>query len=136
MPFFKKDNGQLLQAPAFVSGPGYNLSDDNHTAQTYPVDGWYWYASLDDAMAGMAGSEGSVSMRQAQLAMLATTLANGTNLLDAVTAIVAQASRADQITWNSSSRVEPTNEMLQRVAPALGLSAADITALFALARTK
>lgn len=48
---------------------------------------------------------------------------------------LAQSSRTDQITWNRASQVDPSNEMVLRVAAALGLTDLAVQQLFALART-
>lgn len=46
--FYKYDN-DLLYAPNFVSNASYELFKETHTEYTYPIDGWYWFASDDEA---------------------------------------------------------------------------------------
>jgi hypothetical protein len=48
--FYKLD-GQLLYGPNFVLGPydTYELRKETHTAHEYPVDGWYWFDSEEQA---------------------------------------------------------------------------------------
>jgi hypothetical protein len=81
----------------------------------------------------VAGVPQSVTMRQAQLALL------GAGLLDTVNAAIAamagDAGRAAQITWATSSAVERGNPLIAALAGALGLTDAAIDALFIQAAT-
>ncbi len=47
--FYKNDNGSLLYAPNFVSGPGFTILATNNTEYEYPVNGWHWFNSLTEA---------------------------------------------------------------------------------------
>jgi len=49
MPFYKCVEGELLEAPNFVSGPGFELLAGKHQDYTYPVDGWYWFSAQKKA---------------------------------------------------------------------------------------
>ncbi len=49
--FYRLDGDQLLCGPNFVYHRDYSLMRDNHTEYTYPVDGWYWFDSEQDARA-------------------------------------------------------------------------------------
>jgi hypothetical protein len=75
-----------------------------------------------------------VTMRQAQLALLATKLADGSSLLDhvdaAIAAMTGDAGRAAQITWGKSADVLRTNPLIAQLQGALGLDDAQIDALF------
>lgn len=48
--FYKLD-GELLYGPNFVLNQNYELRRETHEDHTYPVDGWYWFDSEDDARA-------------------------------------------------------------------------------------
>lgn len=48
--FYKKQNEELLYAPNIVEGSGYVLLEQDKDSYTYPVDGWSWFASEQDAM--------------------------------------------------------------------------------------
>lgn len=50
MPFFKCNENELLSAPNFVSGPGFELLAGKHKDYTYPVDGWYWFSNEKEAI--------------------------------------------------------------------------------------
>jgi len=51
MPFYKLINGEMLEAPNFVHGPGFSLLNEQKSAYTYPVDGWYWFDAYEEAKA-------------------------------------------------------------------------------------
>lgn len=46
--FYKLD-GDLLYGPNFVYGPTYELLASNKDTYTYPVEGWYWFDTLEEA---------------------------------------------------------------------------------------
>ena len=46
MSFFKRDGDEILEAPNFVKGPGFELNK-NDTSQT--ADGWVWYDTIEEA---------------------------------------------------------------------------------------
>lgn len=54
MAFYKRDGDEILEAPNFVSGPGFELLAENHSEYAYPVDGWYWFDSADEAAIELA----------------------------------------------------------------------------------
>ena len=47
--FYKNDNGQLLYGPNIVEGNGYVLVKENHDQYQYPIDGWYWFETEEEA---------------------------------------------------------------------------------------
>lgn len=49
--FYKNDNGSLLYAPNYVLHRDYELRREQHDSYEYPVEGWYWFDSEDDARA-------------------------------------------------------------------------------------
>lgn len=49
--FYKLDNGQLLYAPNGVLNQNYELKPDQYQTYTYPVDGWTWFESDQEARA-------------------------------------------------------------------------------------
>lgn len=50
--------------------------------------------------------------------------------LDAVEAVISQAPRAVQITWEAAQDFERTNPLIESIAPQIGLTESDIDALF------
>lgn len=47
--FYKIENGVLLYAPNAVLNKNYTLLKEEHDTYTYPVDGWSWFNSLQEA---------------------------------------------------------------------------------------
>jgi hypothetical protein len=47
--FYKNNFGELIYGPNFVCGPGFNLEKELKNTYTYPVNGFYWFDSLEDA---------------------------------------------------------------------------------------
>jgi hypothetical protein len=47
--FYKEENGELIYGPNFVLNKNYELRKETHDQHTYPVDGWYWFDSQDEA---------------------------------------------------------------------------------------
>jgi hypothetical protein len=48
--FYKKDNEELLYAPNIVEGNGFVLVAQDKDQYEYPVDGWYWFDSEEEAI--------------------------------------------------------------------------------------
>jgi hypothetical protein len=46
--FYKLDE-VLLYGPNFVVNAAYDLRKETHETNTYPVDGWYWFDSEEQA---------------------------------------------------------------------------------------
>jgi hypothetical protein len=46
--FYKLD-GSLLHAANWIHAPSYELYADQKDTYTYPVDGWYWFDTLEEA---------------------------------------------------------------------------------------
>lgn len=49
--FYKHESGNLLYGPNFVLAPEYELRAETNGDHQYPVDGWYWFDSQEDAHA-------------------------------------------------------------------------------------
>lgn len=45
--FYNKDF--MLRAGKFVYGPGFELDKDLKDSYSYPVGGWYWFDSVEEA---------------------------------------------------------------------------------------
>ena len=46
--FYKLD-GILLYGPNFVLNANYELYKETHDQNVYPIDGWYWFDSEEEA---------------------------------------------------------------------------------------
>lgn len=135
MGFYKRDNETLLQAPNFVEAPDYSLTAENHAEHTYPIDGWYWFDTLDEALAGMITPPDvpTVTALQGMLAINAAGLVSGFNAwkasLDPVNDFAALAFFDKAQTWRRD------NPYLIAGATALGLTDEQLDTLFTLAGT-
>lgn len=49
--FYKNEDGNLLTGPNFVLSGSYNLYRDEKDTYTYPVGGWYWFDTIEEACA-------------------------------------------------------------------------------------
>jgi hypothetical protein len=49
MEGFYKLDGESLLCSELVCGPTYMLIASEHATYEYPVDGWYWFDSEEDA---------------------------------------------------------------------------------------
>lgn len=47
--FCKKDGDTILEAPNFVHTPSISLLAENYLNYTYPVEGWYWFDTIEEA---------------------------------------------------------------------------------------
>ena len=47
--FYKNDNTELLYAPNGVMHQDYDLLAENHMNYEYPIDGWYWFDTEEEA---------------------------------------------------------------------------------------
>lgn len=48
--FYKNDNGTLLFGPNFVLNANYELRRETHEQHNYPIDGWFWFDTEQDAV--------------------------------------------------------------------------------------
>lgn len=57
MSYFKVTfRGEFVQADTLLLPSGLSLTPANHTEHTYPVDGWTWFDTADEAAAAMLPS--------------------------------------------------------------------------------
>jgi len=138
--FYRRDGDQIHSANA-VYRPDGALEADTHTDHTYPVDGWYWFDTLDEALDQMPRdrTEQAVPAWQARY-VLATmpavtdgplAAAPGSHLLEQIDAFAAQVLDAPALekfkgaaTWR---RLDP---MLLQLSALAGLDDAAIDAWF------
>ena len=60
--FYKLIDGELLYAPNFVAGPGYELVKEEKDNYSYPINGWSWFDSEEDALVFYATIEVPIDM--------------------------------------------------------------------------
>jgi hypothetical protein len=49
--FYKKENDTLFYAPNIIEGDGYVLVAQDKDQYEYPIDGWTWFDSEEEAKA-------------------------------------------------------------------------------------
>lgn len=49
--FYKRDGDMLLYGPNFVLNADYELRRETREQNAYPVDGWQWFESAEEAYA-------------------------------------------------------------------------------------
>jgi hypothetical protein len=131
--FYKIDGGEHIVSANGVSAPAFSLTEETHTEHTYPVDGWYWYATAAEALEGLSVMAGSVTalqgMQALRVAGKAEAFVTWRNTLDPVDdfEIIAFLDKA--------RRWERNNPILQAAATALGFTDAQVDNLFVLAAT-
>lgn len=136
MPFYKRENEELLIAPNFVHSPNYSLTVENKEEHNYPVDGWYWFNDLDAAMTALTKpkSTTSVSPRQIRQAMNRIPYKTGT-LRDSVESAVQAGDQDIKDWWLYSTAFEKDNPQVKVMAQSLDVSSDEIDALWDLAST-
>lgn len=128
MSGFYKRTTELLNAPNSVDAPDYTLSVETKDDHNYPVDGWHWFDTEEEAIQFFGiGQTASISPRQAKLALLEA------GLLDAVEAAVAASSRTVQIYWTESIEFHRNDPVLTAMAAQLGLTSTALDELFTVA---
>ena len=124
MSFYKRKNEELLVAPNFVHAPGYSLTAEQKDTYTYPVDGWRWFDTLDQAMAGMRSAAVTITPLQAKIAL------HRAGLLSTVEGMIAQSGVETQLAWSAANDFERSSTLLNGMAQAIGLTSEQLDALF------
>lgn len=133
MGFYKREGPELLHAPSFVTGAAFQLLAENHTQYTYPVDGWWWFETLDEALLALRVAPVSVTKRQAvQALILQGKDEQVETMLAAIPGIEGKLARAE---WTQSNIIERDRPLVNQMGAALGMSPTDLDELFTLAGT-
>ena len=128
--FYKKQDGQLLYGPHIVEGDGYVLLIQDKNLYEYPVDGWFWFESEEIAIEHFAGKfEETITPRQFRLALLSF----GINI--SVIDSMLSDNPTGLVEWNFASTIERDHPLVTTLGDAMGKSAAEIDAIFELAKT-
>ena len=131
MAYYKRDGEELLTAPNGVDGPGYSLTVENHNEHTYPVNGWYWFDTLDQALDNLprTGEDQTVSPLQ----MCAALVHFG--MYEQVKAAVAQSDPFTQLAWEKAVMFKRNSPTLLSFAQQLGITENEIDSIFDYARS-
>ena len=49
--FYKYEEPSLHHGPNYVLAPEYELLKETKDDHTYPIDGWYWFDTIEEARA-------------------------------------------------------------------------------------
>lgn len=128
MSFYKRDGEEILVAPNFVRGPTFDLFAEDKDTYTYPVDGWTWYDTLDQALVGLQTATQTITPLQAKLAL------HRAGLLSTVEAVIAAADVETRLAWTAATGFDRNSALLGGMAAALGLTTQQVDDLFATAR--
>lgn len=119
MPYYKRQGNSLMMAPEFVSGPGFELSHENRTNETYPTDGWYWFDTLDEAFVALTVDTPRITRAQAKAWLILNGLIDQVQpLIDAIPDPVQRA--LVQNDWDERLHFEADNPTLVALATGLG----------------
>jgi hypothetical protein len=142
--FYKNENNNMLYAPETVFGPYYFLNKDEFQNYTYPIDGWYYFNTENEAkdFFGLSNLEEQIqslkssiigvriSARQIRLWLIQ----NGVSLqsvTDAINTIEDPVLRDTiSIEWEYAPYIEKNHPMLIPLAQILGLNEADVYRAF------
>ena len=138
--FYRRDGDQVQSANG-VHSSEYSLTEESRADHTYPVDGWYWFDTLDEALDGLPRNrtEQAVPAWQARYVLASVPagtegpLANtpGTNLLQQLDAFASQMLDAPALEkFKGAATWRRDDQMLIQLSQITGLTDADIDAWF------
>lgn len=127
MAFYKRDGDDLQIAPTCVFGPEINLRAESRAGDVYPIAGWYWFDTLDAAMAGLPRgvTPGStLTLVQLKLGLLAL------GKFPAADVAINGSTQDDKIAWLAAGEFERSSPLIARLAAGINLTSAQVDALF------
>lgn len=147
MPFFKRE-GEAIHTANSVYGPGHTLTEEDHAAHTYPVDGWWWAANLDAAIPLLQTAVDVVPFRFGAAAILASGMlgpdVTTPSQMDAAIEGIIQALPPEVmpdahkaiaiLSWHRAPEIHRDNPLVAIIAAAKGLDNKAVDALFEAAR--
>ena len=116
----------MYYGPNFVYGPydTFRLFREEHNTYTYPVDGWYWFDTLDEAMTFFSNNKESVTSFQIYSSLIHH------NLYDQVQNIIQQSDMLTKLYWNKATEFTKDSAEVLNVINQLNLSEQDINNIF------
>ena len=126
MPFCKlDDNGELIVSPNFVFGPGLELRAELKDTYVYPIEGWYWFDTFEEAYSRLA-TQITITRAQAKLALLHI------GLLDTLEAFMANPTtpRNYKIAWEDALTFKRNSPTIVAVSQILNLTDEQVDELF------
>lgn len=126
MPFCKlNESGDLISSPNYVFGPGYELRAELRDTYTFPVNGWSWYETSEQAYDELVGSR-VITRAQAKLALLQM------DLLDKLEKFMSSDTtpREYKIAWNDALTFKRHSNTIIAVSQALSLTEEQVDKMF------
>lgn len=125
MPFYKKEDNNIINGGDVVVTPNSMLCIDNKDELTYPQDGWYWFDNLEDAISFFAdlNKPDSITPLQAELQLLKM------ELLDDVLELL-KLDREAKIYWDRATQFLRYDPILLKMAKIINMSDEKLDELF------
>jgi hypothetical protein len=123
----------LMYAPNFVHGPGFSLSKNDENKDTMEsIEGWKWFNSDSEAYAyyNITPEEQPWSVTPLQ----AKTALEDAGLLETIESYMITADKKTKIAWDNTSEFRRDSVLLASISQALGLTDAQVDALFEAAK--
>ena len=130
--YYKRED-DILQQATEVFGPDFSLLSDNRAEHDYPVDGWYWFDSLDAAMiALLAQTEVENGVPQSVTSFQARAALHIGGWLDRVETLMADPNTdpVARIAWEYAQELQRQSPTVAAFAAALGLTDWQVDELF------
>ena len=138
--FYRRD-GDQIQSAVGVHAPSYTLDEASHDEHSYPVDGWYWFGTMDEALDGLPRTRATQAVLAWQARYILATMpaitdgplaaAPGVTLLEQIDAFAEQALDAPALEkFKGATTWQRTDAMLLQLSALAGLNDAAIDAWF------
>ena len=124
MAFYKLQDKQLQIAPNYVIAPDYELKAEDKDTYTYPVNGWYWFDTDEDAINGLKDTSVQEVPMWAARAVL-----EQEGYLDAINAALVSDVVAKN-KWEYATVVKRDDALITDMQQVLGLSDTQVDELF------
>ena len=124
MAFYKLQDKQLQIAPNYVIAPDYELKAEDKDTYTYPVNGWYWFDTDEDAINGLKDTSVQEVPMWAARAVL-----EQAGYLEAINAALASDVVAKN-KWEYATVVKRDDALITDMQQVLGLSDIQVDELF------
>ena len=110
----------------YVETPSAILMEITKDEHTYPIEGWYWFETLDDAITFYANKQdaNSITPRQIRLQLSAI------GMRQAVEDYVAASSLDIKDWWEFSTYIERTSPLVIDAATQLGMTSEQLDQFF------
>src|SRR5574337_1093868 len=133
MAFYKRDGEELLAAPNFVRGPGFDLCGETHGQDQYPVVGWDGFDTLDEAKRALAAPAAGTQFSMYQARLRLSQMGPLSAIESAISTLPEPDQTAARIGWDYAPYIERGHQIVVLIQSALGWSDAQADEFFATA---